>query len=301
MGSTQMGCCSAAPSGKPIIMTRMFIGFNTFSGLELLMMDIQLPMLPVHVDYGESRHYGSGTVARSNIRSQTLSLRWFATTATVQALVTPGADNRTLRLIPCTANDCQALYNTKDGFIGPHTWITNLTITNSTSIGNMGQSWKWGGRSVPATVTFTNNLTVANCNRMSQPLPGAPSNYNQHLTLFCRASGMVVGSAIPAGSTWTIANSTWITYQPTTFYIACPVQGPCPSTVNFTDNIFVGYTNPLQPAFSGEGPALYLFNDASIKRVTSHNMEYGMRNGGLSEGRHGEYMPGPEVGGTTRR
>jgi hypothetical protein len=203
--------------------------------------------------------------------------------------------NTTLDSMYC--NDCQALYNTKDGFIGPHTWITNLTITNSTSIGNMGQSWKWGGRSVPATVTFTNNLTVANCNRMSQPLPGAPANYNQHLTLFCRAAGMVVGSAIPAGSTWTIANSTWITYQPTTFYIACPVQGPCPSTVNFTNNIFLGYTNPLQPAFSGEGPALYLFNDASIKKVTSHNVEYGIRNGDCPRGGTGNICADPMLVG----
>ena len=52
--------------------------------------------------------------------------------------------NTTLDSFSC--NDCQDLYNTKDGFIGPHTWISTLTITNSTSIGNMGQNWKWGRR-----------------------------------------------------------------------------------------------------------------------------------------------------------
>src|SRR6202042_3561096 len=110
--------------------------------------------------------------------------------------------------------------------------IDTLIIKNSVSIGNMGQNWKWGGYTSPNNTTFVNNLTVGNCNRMSEPLPGAPANYNQFLTGFCRASGMVLGSNISAGSTWTIANSTWITYQPTSFFINCAPTSPCTSRIN---------------------------------------------------------------------
>ncbi len=172
----------------------------------------------------------------------------------------------------------RALYNTKDGFIGPHTWISTLTITNSTSIGNMGQNWKWGGNTAPNNTTFTNNLTVGNCLRMSQPLPGAPSNYNQYLTGFCRAAGNVVASVIPTGSTWLIANNSWVTYQPTIFDIACPVGvTPCTSTVNFTNNVVVGYVNPNNP-YGPSTPALYYIEDPSIGVVSSHNVEFGTRN-----------------------
>ena len=38
-------------------------------------------------------------------------------------------------------------------------------------------------------VTFENNLTVHDCNRLSAPFGDAPSSYNQNLSLFCRAAG----------------------------------------------------------------------------------------------------------------
>jgi hypothetical protein len=283
------------PIGGPINMTRMFIGFNTFAGWNF--------------DDGHSTPDAPGSSITANhvIMEGNGCQEQYPIKDAFPAMVCYDSDsagfgdswsgqNTALDSMYC--NDCQMLYNTKDGFIGPHTWVTNLTITNSTSIGNMGQSWKWGGKAVPTTVTFTNNLTVGNCNRMSQPLPGAPSNYNKHLSLFCRASGMVVGSVIPAGSRWTIANSTWVTYQPTTFDLSCPGGvGPCPSTVNITNNIFLGYTNPSQPSFSGNGPALYYIEDPSIHRVASNNIEYGMRNGDCPRGGTGNVCSDPMLVG----
>ena len=269
------------PIGGPITMTRMFVGFNTFAGWDF--------------DDGNDTPDGPGsTITATHVIMEGNGCQeQYPLTNTFPALVcydtnsagfgdSWSGQDTTLDSFIC--DDCQDLYNTKDGFIGPHTWTTTLTVTNSTSIGNMGQDWKWGGDAVPSTVTFTNNLTVGNCNRMSQPLPGAPANYNQFLTGFCRASGMVAAAVIPSGSTWTIANNTWVMYQPTSFYLACPtgVAGPCPSTVKFTNNIFLGYFNPAQPSFSGQAPALYYINDPSINLVDSHNVEFGLRNGDCS-------------------
>jgi hypothetical protein len=284
------------PIGGPITMTRMFIGFNTFAGWNF---DdgSDTPDAPgSSINATHVIMEGNGCQEQYPITNAFPALVCYDTNSSGFGDSWSGQDT-TLDSMVC--NDCQNLYNTKDGFIGPHTWISTLTITNSSSIGNMGQDWKWGGNSVPNNTTFINNLTVGNCNRMSQPLPGAPSNYNQYLTGFCRASGMVLGSAIPAGSTWTIANNTWVTYQPTSFYIACPtgISGPCPSTVNFTDNIFLGYTNPKQPSFSGQGPALYYINDHSISLVTSHNIEFGLRNGDCPNGGTGNICLDPQFVG----
>jgi hypothetical protein len=286
------------PIGGPITMTRMFVGFNTFAGWNF--------------DDGHSTPDAPGSSITANhvIMEGNGCQEQYPITNAFPAMVCYDSDhagfgdswsgqNTTLDSMYC--NDCQALYNTKDGFIGPHTWITNLTITNSTSIGNMGQNWKWGGKSVPATVTFTNNLTVGNCNRMSQPLPGAPANYNQHLSLFCRAAGMLMAGVIPSGSTWTIANNTWVTYQDTTFVFACPGPtgaGTCPSTINLTDNIFLGYVNPTTPYKSTEAPALYYtVGTVGINLVTSHNVEYGMRNGDCPNGGTGNICRDPQFVG----
>ena len=216
------------PIGGPVNMTRMFIGFNTFAGWNF--------------DDGNSTPDAPGSSITANhvIMEGNGCQEQYPIENAFPAMVCYDSDsagfgdswsgqNTALDSMYC--NDCEALYNTKDGFIGPHTWIATLVIKNSVSIGNMGQDWKWGGNTSPNNTTFTNNLTVGNCNRMSQPLPGAPANYNQYLSLFCRAAGMVLGSAIPAGSTWTIANNTWVTYQPTSFYIACPME--CSGAVPF--------------------------------------------------------------------
>jgi hypothetical protein len=266
------------PIGGPIVMTRVNSSFNAFAGWNF--------------DDGNSTPDGPG----SSITASYVTMNWngcyqeYPIVHDIPARVCYDTDsggfgdswsgqNTTLDSFTC--DHCVDDYNTKDGFIGPHTWTTTLTITNSESIGNMGQDWKWGGYSVPTTVTFLNNLTVANCNRLSKPMPGAPSNYNQYLSGFCRASGMAFGIVIPSGSTWTIANNTLVTYQPTVFNIACPtgVPGPCPSTVNFTNNIFLGYLDPSQPDYNGEAPGLYYTTGSvGINLVTSHNIEFGVRN-----------------------
>jgi hypothetical protein len=172
-------------------------------------------------------------------------------------------------------NFCVDNYNTKDCFIGPHTFITTLVITNSESIGCMGQSWKWGGSPLAQSLTFLNNMTVSGNWRMSAAIAGTPSGYNQYLSDFGRASGNVVASTIPLGSSWIIGNNTWITNASTTFDIACPGYSPCTSTVVVNNNIFLGYQNIPTP--SGI-PAIFYIEDASITVNCANNIYYGVRN-----------------------
>lgn len=291
-GLNQQG--SFGPIGGAFNLTRVFVGYNPFAGLNF---DdgFSTPDAP-----------GSSIVAKDVMMIGNGCQEQYPIVNTIPMLVcydtnTGGfgdswsGQSTTLDSFSC--DNCQNWYNTKDAFIGPHTWITTLTIKNSISVGNMGANWKWGGSTSPNNTTFTNNLTVGNCTRMSAALPGAPANYNQYLGGFCRAAGNVVASVMPGGSTWTIANSTWVSYMPTEFLVACPTQVPggCPSTLNFINNIFLGYFNPN--AFTGSQlPALYLI-DSSITTVKSHNVEFGMRNWDCPAALNGNVCADPKMVG----
>jgi hypothetical protein len=260
------------PIGGPITMTRLFIGFNGFAGwnfddghntpdaagssinanyviMEGNGCDEQYPIInafPAQVCY--------------DTNSQGFGDSWSGQDATLDSFI---------------CDHCQMLYNTKDGFIGPHTSATTLVIENSESIGNMGQQWKWGGKAVPTDTTFINNLTVGNCNRMSASLPGAPSTYNKYLTGFCRAAGDVFAFVTPKGSHLLIANNTIVAYSATVFDLACQPADTCGSTpFTFANNIFLGYY--LKGA---EPPGLLYSDDRLIKVTASHNVEYGLRSG----------------------
>ncbi len=181
-----------------------------------------------------------------------------------------------------TCDHCIQAYNTKDGFIGPHTQITNLVITNSQSYGNMGQQWKWGS-TANSTTTFANNLTIGNCQRMSQQLPGAPINYNAatgtqgaYLSLFCRAAGDMFAFYSAANSSVLFAFNTTVGYSATMFDMACQVPNACGSTPYiFRDNIMLGL---LQPTYNSKTPGLYYFSDNSDAVTEDHNLYFNLRN-----------------------
>lgn len=75
-----------------------------------------------------------------------------------------------------SCNHCTIIYNTKDGWIGPHVQVTTNTITNSFWYGNMGVALKWGNTN-PGTSLFQNNLVVGNCTRMATQIPGASQSF----------------------------------------------------------------------------------------------------------------------------
>jgi hypothetical protein len=166
-------------------------------------------------------------------------------------------------------------YNTKDGFIGPHTLISYLKITNSESYGNMGQQWKWGTPPGSTTI-FENNLTVGNCRRMSEPLPGAPSSYNRYLGGFCRADGDVLSFFTAANSTVLFANNTIVGYSATTFDLGCERSSPCNSThFVFRNNIVLGYLNRRNNP--SEVPALFYISEPSLKVEPDHSLFFNLR------------------------
>jgi hypothetical protein len=254
------------PIGGPITMTRMFVGFNAFAGWNFDDGHDTPDAAGSSINASYVIMEGNGCYEQYPIvnafpvqvchdtNSQGFGDSWSGQDTTLDSFV---------------CNHCQMLYNTKVGFIGPHTQTNNLVIENSESIGNMGQQWKWGGSTVPANTTFINNLTVGNCNRMSQPLPGAPSTYNKYLSGFCRVAGDVLAFVTPKNSHLLIANNTVVAYSATVFDLACQPVNACSSTP------FI-FTNNIKGA---EPPGLFYPEDRSIKITESHNIEYGNRRG----------------------
>jgi hypothetical protein len=181
---------------------------------------------------------------------------------------------------------CVMAYNTKDAFIGPHTNVKVLTITNSESYGNMGAQWKWNN-TPGGNTTFVNNLTIGDCIRLQDPIPGAAHSFSASSKLpgaylgdFCRAGGNTVAINSQQDATVLFANNTFVDYFDTVFLLGCGPSshsgnGMCGSTkFIFTNNIFLGYWLK-----GNDPPGLFYIEDPSIKVTTSHNIEYGNRAG----------------------
>jgi hypothetical protein len=190
-----------------------------------------------------------------------------------------------------TCDHCTFAYNTKDAYIGPHTQIKTHTITNSFSYGNMGANWKWGS-TTNGTVLFQNNLTVGNCLRMNDVVPGASQTFNRssglggaYLSTYCRAGGAQFAVITRSGSTNqyignTIIGASNIIFQSNCgFYTTGNVfnqETNCGSVPNlYKDNNFLGYNDPG----IGDFPALYFAETPSIHFTGSFNNEFGIKGG----------------------
>ncbi len=293
------------PIGGPITMTRVFVGFNGFAGWMF--------------DDGNATPDGTGSSITASYVTMIFNgcYEQYPITAKYPAQVCydpnsggfgdswsgqgSGQGGQISELSSFTCDHCVDDYNTKDGFIGPHISIPQLTITNSVAIGNMGSNWKWGGADgTPNNTTFQNNLTVNNCSRMSQPMSGVPSTYNMYLSNFCRAGGDGMASVIPIGSTWNLQNNTFISADSIAMYVACAgTDTNCPATINSTNNVFLGYQDPWG-ATDSVTPSVYYFSagangneaETGITLNVSHNIEYGMTNGSCT----GEPYPGTSTG-----
>lgn len=183
---------------------------------------------------------------------------------------------------------CLVRNNTKDGFMGPHTQIAKLTITNSIFGSNGGEQLKWG-TSINATTTFLNNTVVGDCLRLYSPMPGSPYTYGYqmisptpnpgaYLSDQCRAAGDALSFSTQPGSSVLFANNTVVGYNQTILDLNCGVTGgvSCPDVKwFFENNIFLGYI--LNGA---QAPGLYyLAPGTNIKLTTNNNVEFGIRNG----------------------
>ncbi|MBB5339847.1 beta strand repeat-containing protein [Tunturiibacter gelidoferens] len=202
--------------------------------------------------------------------------------------------------LSATIDHSQFIYNTQDGLDlghidtgGPYT----LSITNSIAYSNNGGTFKIGGNF--GTTVLTNNVAIGDCIRMAYPITGTPSTYNANLADFCRSEDTLPFD-FRQNSTITIANNTIVTYSPTIFDISCwdapGVQGAngngCGgATLNFHDNIIVGYDNPATYNLGGQqgGPGAWYFQEPPPNGSTSgyvigtinrsNNLYYGIGHG----------------------
>ncbi|MEO6924344.1 MAG: hypothetical protein ABI142_11000, partial [Bryocella sp.] len=279
------------PIGGPITMKRVFVGFNTFAGWNF---DDghdtpDAPGSQILASYVSM--VGNGCSEQYPVTSAFPAKACYDTNSGGFGDAWSGQDT-VLDVFTC--DHCVMTYNTKDAFIGPHTQTTALTITNSVSIGNMGAQWKWG-TSLNANVKFLNNLTVMNCHRMQETLPGAAQNFDagtglggSYLTGYCRGAGNGFSINTRAGSTNLYANNTVIGANATIVYLDCGYYSTgnalheetnCGAVTNaFTNNVFLGYTDPSNG--SGQKPGLWYPNPGSnIVISSSYNDEFGIRNG----------------------
>jgi len=289
------------PIGGPFTLTRVSIDFNAFAGWNF---DDGRPT-PDAPGSSITQSYvtmvGNGCLEEYPITHKQFPAKacWDSSSAGFGDAWS--GQNSTMASFTC--DHCMIEYNVKDGAMGPHTTIHNISLTNSIWVGNMGQNGKWG-QDKNATFLFENNLIVGNCMRMSETLPGAAQNFNQstglggsYLSNFCRAAGDMFAYFADTGSNVNFVNNSIVTYQPTVFDLNCKAPNDCGSTpYNFINNIFLGFTpsytvSPFKP---GEAPGLYYRSDDSVKIVASHNLEYGIRNGD-SCGSNGNICADPQL------
>jgi hypothetical protein len=270
-GMTNLGI--GGPIGGPITLTRVAVNFNAFAGWNF---DDghdtpDAPGSTITASFVTMQ--GNGCLEEYPIaHKQFPALRCWDTNNGGFGDSWSGQDTK---LDSFTCDHCVMDYNTKDGFIGPHTNVHYLKITNSASYGNMGQQWKWGV--LPGSTTiFENNLTVGNCRRMAEPLPGAPQGYNQNLSGFCRAAGDVFSFFTAANSTVLVANNTTVGYSATMFDVGCQTSGACgASHFVFRNNIVLGFLNRKYPA--GEVPNFFYYSDPTVKLTSDHNLFFNLR------------------------
>lgn len=210
-----------------------------------------------------------------------------------------------LDLFKC--DHCVMDFNTKDATIGPHPAATSIVITNSEVQGNMGSAWKWISN-INGTLDFHDNVSIFNCQRMSEALPGSAQNFNLNTGLggsylnpaggFCRAGGNGFAANLVAGANWQIYNNTFISNSDNGYqaFLACgnaynTPSGTCgTATLLWTNNIFIGYQMNGQP----NGPALFGVNDVTVVPTWQNNISLGEKAGtGLPCGTAGNQCTSP--------
>jgi hypothetical protein len=269
------------PIGGPITMTRVFVGFNGFAGWNFADQTDTPDAVGSQILASYVTMIGNGCYEEYPVTHGFPAQACYDDISGGFGDAWSGQDTD---LDTFVCDHCLMAYNTKDAFIGPHTNVTTLTITNSQSYGNMGAQWKWNN-TPNSTTTFENNVTVGNCARFAAAIPGAPQNYalssglkGSYLSDYCRAAGNTVAINSQQNSFVLFMNNTFVDYVDTVVLLSCGPSnnnqnGMCGTTpFVFTNNIFLGYyLNGALP------PGLFYINDSSVKVTQFNNIEYGNR------------------------
>ena len=291
------GSAFDGPIGGPIALNRVFAGFNGFSGWNF---DdghntANAPGSSIEAHYVTM--IGNGCYEEYPVKHEFSARACYDDESGGFGDAWSGQDSDMDSFV---CDHCVMAYNTKDAFMGPHTNIHTLTITNSMSYGNMGAQWKWN--SAPgATVRFINNLTIGNCARMSQALPGAAHSFDRgsglpgaYLSDYCRAGANTLAFNSQQRGNILFTNNSFVDDRETVFLLGCGPSnanrnGSCGQTsFVFANNIFLGYSLK-----GGEPPALFFIDDPSIKISVDHNIFYGNRSGYGANCRDGNICSDP--------
>jgi hypothetical protein len=156
-----------------------------------------------------------------------------------------------------------------------HSAMVSSTFTNSFGAGNEGAPAKFGNADIGS---FANNILIANCNSLLAFDPNKPPDFNQYLSMPCRA-----GDALPIGtrmwSQYTVSNNTWESTFSTFVDDACDDGAGCTalpsiSRFNFQNNIFLGFLDSNTPSYSGSLPAIYCGGSCNGTNNTNANWQW---------------------------
>jgi Bacterial Ig-like domain (group 3)/Bacterial Ig-like domain (group 2) len=131
-------------------------------------------------------------------------------------------------------------YNFQDGLDLLHSGLQSLTVTNSLSYGNDGQSYKIGSAE---NVVFQNNIGLENCNRIGFVIGDEPASAIVPGVNLCRADGEWLAMQFSPSGTYKVQNNTMIGYGDVAVGYSCTAGGDNCSGANtaLQNNVFLAY------------------------------------------------------------
>jgi hypothetical protein len=170
-------------------------------------------------------------------------------------------------------------YNFQDGLDLLHSGMQSLTVTNSQSYGNDGQSYKVGAAD---TVIFRNNFALENCNRIGSTMGDEPASAIVPDVALCRADGDWIPLDFTDQGTYLVQNNTFVGYGTVPFDLSCETGWSDCSHAHavYQNNVMLGYADPHYN--EGDTPATFYLESHSMPprdgwSVRDHNLYYHVR------------------------
>lgn len=140
-------------------------------------------------------------------------------------------------------------YNYQDGLDLLHSGMQGLTVLNSQSYANDGQSYKIGSG---INVYMANNLSINNCYRILYLIGDEPSSAIVPGATGCRAAGDWIPIEFDGWGTYRLVENTFTGYSTTVFDMFCDGWDNCSTAATtLSNNAVVGIANSAEAALPG--------------------------------------------------